>query len=58
MARPNTAVLKRVQILEAPAEADMRPVMIVPTGSASDWERIAIAQQRELLARSAEDRRE
>jgi hypothetical protein len=66
MARPSTtAVLKRVRVLEAPAEAVPKRkeliatgVMLVPKGSAADWERIAIKQQAELIARSAQDRRD
>jgi hypothetical protein len=62
---PTTAMLRELRELKAPRHAAPQRqelvatgVMIVPTGSASDWERIAIAQQRELLARSTEDRRE
>ena len=60
MARPNTAVLKRVQVLEAPAEADLRPVMQVPAPCASfeEFERVAIPQQAALMKWCAEDRRE
>ena len=58
MARPSVTVLKRVEVMEAPAKADVRPVMLVPTGSAEEWQRLARIQQAELYARSADDRRE
>ncbi|MEQ1683483.1 MAG: hypothetical protein ABL916_07520 [Burkholderiaceae bacterium] len=62
---PTTAMLRELRELKAPRNAAPQRqelvatgVMIVPTGSAEDWERIAKASQQALIARCAEDRRE
>lgn len=59
MARPAALTLKRMTVLEAPAEADTRPVMLVPKPcTLEEFEAVAIPQQRALMQWCAEDRDE
>ena len=59
MARPNTAVLKRVQVLEAPSAAYTGGVMLCPKPcTPEEFERVAIPQQAALIAASMSDRRD
>ena len=59
MARLNTTLLKRVQVLEEPAKANLRPVMLVPKPcTPEEFEAVAIPQQAALLAASMRDRQD
>jgi hypothetical protein len=60
---PTTAMLRELQELKVARHPVIKRqelvatgVMIVPTGTAEEWERIAIKQQADLIARCAQDR--
>ena len=60
---PTAAMLRDLQELKAARhpvkkrkELVATGVMILPTGSAEEWEKAAIKQQADLIARSARDR--
>lgn len=50
MPRINTSLLKRVNKLQAIKGADVGILDMPPTMDADEWERLAIAQQKALLA--------
>jgi hypothetical protein len=56
--RPNTTLLKRVQVLEAPAKAELRVMLVPKPCTASEFEAVAIPMQAALLAASMRDRQD